>query len=315
MFYRKKWFKNVLSLFAKWKQKWYNANEKSGKGLHMKIELEKKQIVLFVIIILFCILAIAFVFYWQIFEKGGSIQKNYTDEDIARIESLKLNFGNLFHNQIQANGYEIVEEMKLQKDQAIVYTSYQKNEVAEGKYELEVSIPRININKEEVQACNEKIRTIFENKAGNIMASSNLANTIYSVKYTAYIHQDILSLVVLANLKEGQNPQREIIATYNYDLIAGKFVTLEETLKRLQIEERQVQTQIQKEIAEAEKQTQELKKLGYDNLYTRDLESESYKIKNTDNFFIGNDGMLYIIYAYGNRNLTNTTDLILIPID
>ena len=35
-----------------------------------------------------------------------------------------------------------------------------------------------------------------------------------------------------------------------------------------------------------------------------------YKIENTDEFYIDNNNNLYLIYAYGNENLTSEMDLV-----
>ena len=54
---------------------------------------------------------------------------------------------------------------------------------------------------------------------------------------------------------------------------------------------------------------EELKKLGY-TIYDRDYRSALYKMQNTSCFFLGDDGYLYLVYAYGNQNFTSEMDLI-----
>ena len=41
------------------------------------------------------------------------------------------------------------------------------------------------------------------------------------------------------------------------------------------------------------------------------LNSEIYKIENTQNFFLTQDGYVYIVYAYGNNDYTNEMDIII----
>ena len=43
----------------------------------------------------------------------------------------------------------------------------------------------------------------------------------------------------------------------------------------------------------------------------RDLNNSMYKIENTENFIINDQGYLYLIYAYGNTEDTNKIDTII----
>ena len=49
--------------------------------------------------------------------------------------------------------------------------------------------------------------------------------------------------------------------------------------------------------------------LGYP-LYARDYTSDTYNINNVTEYFLGNDNILYIIYAYGNQNHTSEMDIV-----
>ena len=49
--------------------------------------------------------------------------------------------------------------------------------------------------------------------------------------------------------------------------------------------------------------------MGY-NIFDRDYKSALYKMQNTTGFFLGEQGYLYLIYAYGNQNFTSEMDLI-----
>ena len=51
--------------------------------------------------------------------------------------------------------------------------------------------------------------------------------------------------------------------------------------------------------------------MGY-QVYKRDLKSDIYKAENVDNYFLGPNGSIYIIYAYGNTNFTTECDIIFI---
>ena len=49
----------------------------------------------------------------------------------------------------------------------------------------------------------------------------------------------------------------------------------------------------------------------YGTLYERDLSSDIYKVENAENFFLTQDGNVYIVYAYGNNDYTNEMDIII----
>ena len=62
---------------------------------------------------------------------------------------------------------------------------------------------------------------------------------------------------------------------------------------------------------EYNKENLSLNILGYEG-HVRDAENEMYEIENAENFFLGEDGFLYIVYSYGNKEETNLIDIIVI---
>ena len=52
-------------------------------------------------------------------------------------------------------------------------------------------------------------------------------------------------------------------------------------------------------------------KTQYSEVKLRDLNNSMYKIENTENFIINDQGYLYLIYAYGNTEDTNKIDTII----
>ena len=106
---------------------------------------------------------------------------------------------------------------KIEADKDYIYTSYEKAEVNSGNYEIDVKIPMININSEEIKSYNEDIKQVFQDKAESILnGGSN--RSVYSVDYEAFLNNNILSIVIRSTLKEGSNPQRVIIQTYCYNI-------------------------------------------------------------------------------------------------
>ena len=60
-------------------------------------------------------------------------------------------------------------------------------------------------------------------KALNIMMDSKSKDVVYTVDYIAYVNENhILSIAIRSILKEGNNAQRTIIQTYNYDFKNSK---------------------------------------------------------------------------------------------
>ena len=84
---------------------------------------------------------------------------------------------------------------------------------------------------------------------------------------------------------------------------------MEELLNLKGISRQDAGNTIRKEIKEIESKVNELAQLGY-KVYTRDVNSDIYKLDNITEFFISNDNVLYIIFAYGNQSNTSEMDLV-----
>ena len=125
----------------------------------------------------------------------------------------------------------------------------------------------------------------------------------------SYINTNIMSLVIKSTLKEGNNPQRVIIQTYNYNLSTNEEITFAQMLEIKGLQENTVKKTISEKIQKANTEAMKLKNLGY-NVYVRDLSSDMYELKNITNFMLGEDNNLYIIYPYGNNNFTDEMDVI-----
>lgn len=281
--------------------------------LPKKEKTDIKAVIIYTISIISCIISVIVVAISQylgtdelekILSVGGS---NMTQEDID-YQILISGFDNIFNNELENYDLEIDIDKK-EEEKEIIYTGYQKQENKENDYELDLYIPYINIDNEIIEKMNKDIKKTFENKAENIVQTEK-QNVIYTVQYEATIENDILSLIIKSNLKQSTNAQRLIIRTYNYDLKNKKEITLQELIENKGLNESDVQNKIKQGIENEQKKVKDLKVLGYD-IFERDLESEIYNIENTDEFFI-KDGRIYIIYPYGNNNLTSEMDLVIL---
>ncbi len=271
--------------------------------------MNKKLKIFYIVIIAICIIAIIVAIVIQI--QKSNEQKEISQVpviDEGNIGGYQEEFDDMFENKVnylENNSYKIE---KLKEDQEIIYSGYQIQEKKLNAYELDVNIPYINIKNSVTEEFNQQIVEVFEKKAKSVLNSTS-GDVVYTVKYCAYISNNILSLVIRSTLKEGVNPQRDIIQTYNYDLTNQKEYTVDEILEAKGITKREANQRIQEEIQKVQKNVEELQKLGY-NIYSRDPEDDMYSINNVTEYFIGKDNAFYIIYAYGNQNLTDEMDIV-----
>lgn len=272
---------------------------------------------LYILIGVFCVFAIIAGIYAQFIENSssGNLQsgedKNHHASAEKSLETIKQEFNNIFTNTIQLNGFDDTKITKIKADEQIIYTAYSIQK-KENTYEMNINIPVVNIKNEIGQSFNEITQSIFVNKANEILKSTDATlNTIYSIDYVGYVNGDILSLVIKSTLKEGQNAQRVIVQTYNYNLSTSTKVTLSELVAKKSLSVNEVETKIKKVIKEADDQAKTIQNAGYNVDFSRDLTSSMYTVENSGTFFLGENGKLYIIYAYGNQNFTSEMDVVL----
>lgn len=276
-------------------------------------KITKRNLKIFYIaIIIICVISLIVAVIIQMKSNKGEKPNNTTLNTITSGQSdeYKEKFNELFENKVnylENNSYKIA---KNEEDKEIIYTGYQIDENKINDYDLNVNIPYININNKTIDEFNKNIKETFETKAKSVLNTQN-SGTIYNVNYSAYITNNILSLVIRSTLKEGNSAQRDIVQTYNYDLINQKEITVDELLDMKNVTKQEANTKIRNEIKEVQQSVEELSKLGY-NVYPRDYTSEIYSINNVTEYFIGKDNALYIIFAYGNQNLTSEMDIVII---
>lgn len=276
--------------------------------IEVKQKVTKKRMFFYVLIVLVCVMAIGIAIY-QFFadEKLGVILGITSTQDEEKYNELKSEFDNIFTNSL-LQSEEQENTNKLEQDEDLVYTEYEKEENSTNDYDVKVSIPYINIDSNVIEKYNEEIKNTFETKAESALQTKN-KNIIYSVEYSAEITDEILSVIIRSTLKEGSSAQRVIIKTYNYDLKNNKEISLEEMLELRNIDIEEAQEKINSEIKQEQTQAEELQGLGY-NIYTRDSTNDIYVIENTTEFFVHNN-YLYVIYPYGNQENTSEVDLVI----
>lgn len=276
----------------------------------MNIDIRK---IIIIVIIAICVLSLAFGIYYQIFVKDD---ETYLSENMVtgNVETTTVEFDKLFDNEMNYQGYCISGENKIDQTKELVYTNYTLTEIYEGKYDIKVSVPVININHEKIEDINEEISSIFQDKVTSIISNINSENaryTVYTVEYTAYLNENILSVLIKSTLKEGNSAQRIIIQAYTYNLSTNEEIPLSSMLEIRGKNASDVETEIKRTIQEAISQTDNLAALGY-SVYERDINSSIYSIENSNNYFLGPNATIYIIYAYGNSNYTSERDIVII---
>ena len=269
----------------------------------------KRLKILYIVIISICIIALISAVVIQVVENKRAVKSSLPTLTESQINQHKNEFYNIFENKVNYadnNSYKIT---KVESQEEIVYVGYESHEKKIGDVELDVNIPYININNDKIEEFNTQIKDTFEKKAKSILNSQN-DNVIYTVKYSGYVSNNILSLIIRSTLKEGTSPQRDIIQTYNYDLENKKEYTIDDMLQAKGITKKEANQKIKDEIKSTQQKAEELQKLGY-STYTRDYTSDMYSINNVTEYFMGKDNALYIIYAYGNENNTNEMDIVI----
>ncbi len=267
---------------------------------------------LYVLIITICIVSIGIAVYAQFFQKDK--ESKYTnnintidDHNIITEQDIKHSFLDLFTNEFYSN-YDDTKVKKVDSTKDIVYTAYSKTETIEGKYSIDLNIPLINISGNIVNEYNSTTQEVFVDKINAIMENAT-EYTIYNLDYIAYVNNNILSVAIKATIKEGDNPQRIIVQTYNYDIEKDKDIKLSDILTLREIENNIVENKIQETIEKTSKDAEKMAESGY-TVYKRNLNSNIYKINNIQTFIQGPNGELYIIFAYGNNNYTSEMDII-----
>lgn len=273
----------------------------------------KKQLAIYITIMMVCIISIIIAFYVQFYARidigrllGFESETKFGNKTEEQTEMIKAEFDQIFTNSIE--NAEGQDNKKKEIEKPLVYTKMQKKESKLNSYDIEVYIPYINIDNAIIEEYNKEIEGFIE-KTNSILESQD-KNTIYTVEYVANIKDDILSLMIRSNLKEGSSAQRVIIQTYNYDLRNNKEITLEKILKIENLDTYDIQNKIKNEIEIEQKKVEDLRNLGY-TIYNRDFTSDIYLLENSKEFYLTND-TLYIVYAYGNDTFTSEMDLMVI---
>ena len=276
----------------------------------------KNPNIMYILIGVFCVLAILAGIYAQFIDKdyGGldlsaEDHNTVTEQDKSQVE-IKDEFDKIFTNTLNLGNFDTTGIPKINGDNDIVYTVYEKLEMTDN-YEVNIHIPIINIKSDLTTKLNNTTQTIFVDKANNVLQNTDPSNkSIYSIDYSAYVNGNILSVVIRSTLKESKSAQRIIIQTYNYNLATNTEASLIDLITQKQLNKDEVNKKIKEVVTEADAEDQALQNMGYNQVYIRDLTSDIYTVDNANGYFLGPEGRLYIVYAYGNGEYTSKMDII-----
>lgn len=274
----------------------------------------KNPKIMYILIILFCIFAIVAGVWAQITEGDDEVdianreQQNTIEEKTQ--DELKSEFALLFTNTLNLGSFDTTGIAKINAEQNIVYEAINLEE-NNDRYEMNLHIPVINVRSELSNQLNQTTQTIFINKANEIIQDTDSTiKTIYSIDYVAFVNSNILSLVIRSTLKEGDSAQRIIVQTYNYNLTTNQEATLVDLLTLKRLNRGEVNNKILEVVTAADEADKALEAMGYNQVYIRDLASDIYTVDNAGAYFLGPNGELYIIYAYGNGEFTSKMDIV-----
>ena len=268
--------------------------------------MKKSRKILFISLLVICIIAINIGVYLQFFR---GTKKDHKEEYELKVEQAIKEFDTIFRNEFNNQNNNVSNTIKIYGSKQLVYISNKKEEAKQGEYTINVNIPTININSKIVEEYNKKIESIFVTKLDSIL-SQKQSNTIYTVEYQAFLNTNILSLIIKASLKEENYPQRVIVQTYNYNISTNREVSLQELIQVKGLTQNKVSESIKTRIEEENIQAEQLQNLIGQSIYTRDINSDIYKLENTNTYFLGEDNILYILYPYGNANYTSELDIV-----
>lgn len=265
---------------------------------------------IYILILIVCVIAIGTAIYMQFFkdEKIGLIFGVNKEED-TDIKQQKENFLNIFDNSINIVSNYNGNINKIRKEDDVILVAYNVQE-QNDKYTVDLKIPYFNINSINAKKFNQEIKATFKDKSESIISSNSSKNRVFNVKYKAFENNNILSLIILSELKEGNSNERIIIQTYNYNLQTNEIVSINDILKQKNIEIFDANKKIKNEINSSQEQNIKLSELGY-NVTVRDTNKDEFKIENATEYFLGENEYLYVVYPYGNNEFTSELDVVI----
>lgn len=268
---------------------------------------------IYALIVAFCIIAIIVGVNAQFFSTKESDE--VPDINVSNVVSvneeidISNKFMQLFDNKLpQFKDYPNIEKGDLSKNYLYIYSEnpqlpngpYTKK--LDGKYDIVAYLPVFNINSDVTNGFNNITINYFVKMMNDIVVNGT-TNTNLTISFAANINDNILSVAIIAKLKEGDKPQRIMIQGYNYDLANNKEVKVADVLAKKNVDMATANSKIEKVVKSAD-----------NTLYKRELTNPIYSIDKVTNFILGRNGELFIIYAYGNQANVYSSEMDIVQI-
>jgi len=268
---------------------------------------------IYALIVAFCIIAIIVGVNAQFFstKESDEVPEINVSNVVSVNEELDISnkFMQLFDNKLpQFKDYPNIEKGDLSKNYLYIYSEnpqlpngpYTKK--LDGKYDIVAYLPVFNINSDVTNGFNNITINYFV-KMMNDIVTNGTTNTNLTISFAANVNDNILSVAIIAKLKEGDKPQRIMIQGYNYDLANNKEVKVADVLAKKNVDMATANSKIEKVVKSAD-----------NTLYKRELTNPIYSIDKVTNFILGRNGELYIIYAYGNQANVYSSEMDIVQI-
>lgn len=268
---------------------------------------------IYALIVAFCIIAIIVGVNAQFFSTKESDE--VPDINVSNVVSvneeidISNKFMQLFDNKLpQFKDYPNIDKGDLSKNYLYIYSEnpqlpngpYTKK--LDGKYDIVAYLPVFNINSDVTNSFNNITINYFVKMMNDIVLNGT-TNTNLTISFAANVNDNILSVAIIAKLKEGDKPQRIMIQGYNYDLANNKEVKVADVLAKKNVDMATANSKIEKVVKSAD-----------NTLYKRELTNPIYSIDKVTNFILGRNGELYIIYAYGNQANVYSSEMDIVQI-
>lgn len=252
--------------------------------------LKRRKLVIFIIVIVVILMILSTVLVFVLTKDKSKDKKNINTEEVLDTEKLEMEFKQEFSSK-ETEYVKIAQTVEQSKI---------------GKYDVKAYMPKLTAEGSDAEEINNDIYELSANIINVAVDVKKYAK--YNMEYETFLNNNILSLVIRFTVKEEDNPRRIIIKTYNYDIEKNERVELKDIINEEQ--KNKIQEKIKNKVEESNKKANQTISKGY-KAYVRDEKDDIYEIENATEFFIGNENILYIVYAYGNKEYTEEMDLIM----
>ena len=220
---------------------------------------------LYAVIIGFCIIAIIIGVNAQFFSNNNvdvSPEINIVGTNDVSIQTTDYNneFMQIFNNTVpKFKDYANLKRIDVNKDFLYVYS--ENPQLPNGpylakkdnNYDIVAYLPLFNIDSDVTKNFNNVTMSYFGKMVNDlILGQKNNSSTTLNISFGANINDDILSVAIIAKIKEIDKPDRIVIQGYNYDFANNKEVMINDVLAKKGIDVQTAQSKIKSVVKNAD---------------------------------------------------------------